>query len=105
MLTNVRKGCQIRIITNTERTWTPSLRALGLVDDHGHAHDDHSHDVMAEWPAPSALEHPEERTDRAHNWGTGRNYKQNIGQETPVPIISTLPVRSRSRGRWDGDGM
>ena len=83
----------------------PSLRALGLVDDHGHAHDDHSHDVMAEWPEPSVLEHPEERTDRAHNWGTGRNYKQNIGQETPVPIISTLPVRSRSRGRWDGDGM
>lgn len=82
----------------------PSLLALGMIDEHGHDHE-HSHDVMSEWPEPSSLEHPEERTDRAHNWGTGRPYKQNVGQETPVPIISSLPVRSRSRGRWDGDGM
>ena len=27
------------------------------------------------------------------------------GDPIPAPILSSLPVRSRSRGRWDGDGM
>jgi ABC-type Zn2+ transport system substrate-binding protein/surface adhesin len=86
----------------------PSLIATGLDHDHDHDHDhghDHSHDVSSQWPDPATLEHPDERTDRAHNWGTGRFYKPGTGQRIPVPIISSLPVRSRSRGRWDGDGM
>jgi hypothetical protein len=58
----------------------------------------------AEWPDPRALEHPHERTDEhRHNWGAGRPWKQ--GDPIPAPIVSTLPVRSRSCGRWDGDGM
>ena len=84
----------------------PSLVATGLDHDHDHDHGhDHSHDVSSQWPDPATLEHPDERTDRAHNWGTGRFYKPGTGQRIPVPIISSLPVRSRSRGRWDGDGM
>jgi hypothetical protein len=83
----------------------PSLTALGLGHDHGHG-DDHSHDVTAEWPDPSTLGHPDERTDKgAYNWGTGRPYKANEGMHIPAPIISSLPVRSRTHGRWDGDGM
>lgn len=68
--------------------------------DHGH---DHSHDDHG-WVDPKTLEHPDERTDKhAHNWGVGRKYKP--GDPTPAPILSSLPVRSRTAGRWDGDGM
>ncbi|MEU5882485.1 DUF4437 domain-containing protein [Spirillospora sp. NPDC047279] len=50
------------------------------------------------------LEHPDERSDgHAHNWGRGRSWKQ--GDPVPAPILSSLPVRSRSAGRWAGDGM
>ena len=79
-----------------------SLAALGHSHDHSDEHGhDHSHD---EWPDPKTLEHPEERSDGAiHNWGAGRKWEP--GMPIPAPIISTLPVRSRSRGRWDGDGM
>jgi hypothetical protein len=53
---------------------------------------------------PRLLEHPDERTDaNAHNWGAGRVWRE--GDPYPAPIISSLPVRSRSRGRWDADGM
>ena len=46
----------------------------------------------------------DERTDaNAHNWGAGRVWTP--GDPYPAPILSSLPVRSRSRGRWDGDGM
>lgn len=81
-----------------------SLVALGLTDEHGHTHDgDHGHSHEA-WPDPKTLEHPDERTDEgAHNWGHGRKWEP--GMPSPKPIISSLPVRSRSRGRWDGDGM
>ena len=49
-------------------------------------------------------EHADERTDEhAHNWGAGRKWQQ--GDPIPAPILSSMPVRSRSRGRWDGDGM
>ncbi|MGI5489912.1 DUF4437 domain-containing protein [Microtetraspora malaysiensis] len=74
----------------------------GHNDGHGH---DHDHGVTADWGAEAdSLEHRDERTDAgAHNWGQGRPWKQ--GDPIPAPIISTLPVRSRSRGRWDGDGM
>jgi hypothetical protein len=83
-----------------------SLIAFGL--DHDHSHDDdHSHDgdhSHAAWPDPKTLEHADERTDEgAHNWGHGRKWQE--GMPIPAPIISSLPVRSRSRGRWDGDGM
>lgn len=77
--------------------------------DHGHSHDhDHGHDhdvPSADWGAdPATLEHADERTDgNAHNWGQGRMWK--AGDPVPAPIISSIPVRSRSRGRWDGDGM
>ena len=58
----------------------------------------------ADWPDPDTLEHADERTDAlSHNWGAGRAWKE--GDPTPAPIISSLPVRSRSRGRWDADGM
>ena len=51
-----------------------------------------------------ATEHADERKDEhAHNWGAGRDWKK--GDPIPAPILSSLPVRSRSRGRWDGDGM
>lgn len=61
-------------------------------------------DVARDWPNPRDLEHPEERTDsHSHNWGAGRAWK--AGDPIPAPIVSSLPVRSRSRGRWDGDGM
>ncbi|MDI2132431.1 DUF4437 domain-containing protein [Yinghuangia seranimata] len=71
---------------------------------HGHDHGTHSH-VTLGWPAPESLEHPDERHDgQRHNWGVGRAWKRGVDQPLP-PIISTLPVRSRSLGRWDGDGM
>lgn len=82
--------------------------------DHDHSHDDgHSHDHDGAhvhdyadygWPEPRSLEHPDERTDQhSHNWAAGRPWKQ--GEPIPAPILSSLPVRSRSIGRWDGDGM
>ncbi|MEV0595499.1 DUF4437 domain-containing protein [Nonomuraea cavernae] len=75
--------------------------------DHSHDHDhEHGHDVPAvDWGVdPAALEHADERTDEhAHNWGRGRVWKS--GDPIPAPILSSLPVRSRSRGRWDADGM
>ncbi|MEV4188489.1 hypothetical protein AB0J28_44350, partial [Streptosporangium canum] len=74
--------------------------------DHGHADGPHDpHGLAADWGAdPRSLEHPGERTDAgAHNRGHGRAWKQ--GDPVPAPILSSLPVRSRSRGRWDADGM
>ncbi|GAA3203295.1 DUF4437 domain-containing protein [Actinocorallia longicatena] len=96
-----------------------ALDAASLQGGHGHdhSHDDHSHDhsgghshdeggaARVHWDGePRALEHPDERTDgHAHNRGRGRAWKP--GSPVPAPIPSTLPVRSRSTGRWDGDGM
>ncbi len=75
--------------------------------DHEHTHDDGAHDgehSHEAWPDPKTLEHKDERTDNgAYNWGRGREWKP--GMPIPGPILSSLPVRSRSRGRWDGDGM
>jgi hypothetical protein len=83
--------------------------------DHDHSHGDEGHVHYGEvdpatlpgtdWGRdPKLLEHPDERTDaNAHNWGAGRVWRE--GDPYPAPIISSLPVRSRSRGRWDGDGM
>ncbi|WP_194846692.1 DUF4437 domain-containing protein [Mumia zhuanghuii] len=81
--------------------------------DHDHSHDDgHSHDaeptrevINLDWGwAGKATEHADERTDgNAHNWGVGRPWQK--GDPIPAPILSSMPVRSRSRGRWDGDGM
>lgn len=71
-------------------------------DGHTHTHT-HTHDDYG-WVDPHQLEHPEERTDeRRHVWGAGRAWRE--GDPMPGPILSTLPVRSRSTGRWDGDGM
>ncbi|GID90789.1 DUF4437 domain-containing protein [Amorphoplanes digitatis] len=40
-------------------------------------------------------------TDEWVKWGgTAENY-----EHSHAPVISTLPVRSRSRGEWSGDGM
>lgn len=69
---------------------------------------DHDHGDLTTaglgFPDPATLEHPDERTDdHAHNWGAGRSWTP--GDPIPTPIVSSLPVRSRSRGRWDGDGM
>ncbi len=84
----------------------------GHGDSHDHDHDhDHSHDhdhalspADLGWADPASLAHPDERTDAlSHNWGAGRPWKD--GDSIPAPILSSLPVRSRSRGRWDGDGM
>jgi hypothetical protein len=83
-------------------------------DDHDHDHDHGDHDHGPEththshadygWLDPRSLEHPDERTDAAsHNWAAGRPWK--AGDRIPAPILSSLPVRSRSLGRWDGDGM
>jgi hypothetical protein len=95
-----------------------AMDAARLVAGHGHEHDDehdHGHDhahgdveVPAHdqlgWPEPTMLEHPDERTDdHRHDWGAGRPWKE--GDPIPAPILSSYPVRSRSRGRWDGDGM
>ncbi|HYH72811.1 MAG TPA: hypothetical protein VD764_06305, partial [Nocardioides sp.] len=80
--------------------------------DHGHSHshdgDDHGHSHEAadvDWGWSGAdTEHADERKDEdAHNWGAGRKWQQ--GDPIPAPILSSMPVRSRSRGRWDGDGM
>ncbi|MFE3454202.1 DUF4437 domain-containing protein [Nonomuraea sp. NPDC059194] len=73
--------------------------------DHGHDHDhDHGHDHL-DWGAdPHTLEHADERIDSgAHDWGRSRPWKQ--GDAIPAPILSSLPVRSRSAGRWSTDGM
>ncbi|WP_194289032.1 MULTISPECIES: DUF4437 domain-containing protein [unclassified Nocardioides] len=84
-------------------------------DEHGHDHEhghEHSHDetparetINLDWGwSGRDVEHPDERTGKfAHNWGTRVDWKD--GDPIPAPIISSLPVRSRSRGRWDGDGM
>lgn len=74
--------------------------------DHAHEHgESHVHGYSDYgWPEPRTLEHPDERTDEhSHNWAAGRAWKQ--GEPIPAPILSSLPVRSRSIGRWDGDGM
>ncbi len=96
----------------------PSLKAIakaldiarlqgGHGDDHadGHDHPDHDEDRTVDWGTdPGTFEHADERTDsHAHNWGRGRAWQE--GDPIPGPIVSSLPVRSRSRGRWDGDGM
>ncbi|ROO88501.1 uncharacterized protein DUF4437 [Actinocorallia herbida] len=108
--------------TGTDKSLIAIAKALdaaalqGGHDTHGHAHShDHDHDhahshdeveipALSFGPAPSTLEHADERTDHlSHNWGAGRAWKQ--GDPIPAPILSTLPVRSRSTGRWDGEGM
>ncbi|MBX6748814.1 MAG: DUF4437 domain-containing protein [Micromonosporaceae bacterium] len=76
-------------------------------DEHSHDHD-HSHDEAAakvDWGAdPRQYERTGERTDaNAYNWGA--SYPTGPADPTMAPIISTLPVRSRSRGRWNGEGM
>ncbi|MFC4121630.1 DUF4437 domain-containing protein [Nonomuraea zeae] len=71
-------------------------------DDHGGHHDHGDRHPALEWGAdPAKLEHAHER--ESHNWGQGRAWKP--GDPVPAPIVSSLPVRSRSRGRWDGDGL
>lgn len=72
--------------------------------DHDHDHD-HEHGVAADWGTdPRSLEHSAERTDEhRHHRGRGRPWK--AGEPIPAPILSSLPVRSRSAGRWDADGM
>ncbi len=79
--------------------------------DHGHSHDEAATEESAreridlDWGwAGKAVEHRDERTgELAHNWGARVTWED--GDPIPAPIISSLPVRSRSRGRWDGDGM
>jgi hypothetical protein len=81
-------------------------KALDIARFQGVSTESHNHgEIEADWGAKAAnLEHPDERTDaQAYNWGQGRPWNQ--GDPIPAPILSSLPVRSRSRGRWDGDGM
>ena len=84
-----------------------ALDAARLQGGHGHDHDheDGGDHVHLDWGADAqSLEHPHERTDEhAHNWGSGRAWRK--GDPIPAPILSSLPVRSRSRGRWDADGL
>lgn len=106
--------------TGTDKSLVALAKALDaarLQGGHGgHDHDhDHNHNEawghgtapsyqQLGWPTAAELEHPDERTDElAHNWGAGRPYKP--GDRIPAPILSSLPVRSRHSGRWDGDGM
>ena len=83
--------------------------------DHDHEHGEHTHtheDAPAErevinldwgWSGRDT-EDPEDRTAAdQHIWGRRLNWKD--GDPIPAPILSSLPVRSRSTGRWDGDGM
>lgn len=99
--------------TGTDRSLIELAKAfdkarLGEGHGHDHSHDDDdvevpSHEELG-WVDPATLEHPDERTDeQRHDWGAGRPWKE--GDPIPAPIISSLPVRSRSAGRWDGDGM
>ncbi len=76
-----------------------ALDAARLQGGHGHEH------AEPDWGAPAeALEHPDERTDALrHVWGAGRAWRK--GDPVPAPILSSRPVRSRTTGRWDGDGM
>jgi hypothetical protein len=82
-----------------------SLLAVAKALDIARLQDGHDHAHTPDWGAdPANLEHADERSDaHAHDWGHGRPWKQ--GDPIPGPILSSLPVRSRSRGRWDGDGM
>ena len=111
--------------TGPDRSMLELLKAVDMArlqgghgddHDHDHDHDDatntHTHDGSTHthrpedygWIDPRRLEHPDERTDdRSHMWGAGRPWRE--GDPMPGPILSTLPVRSRSTGRWDGDGM
>lgn len=102
--------------TGTDRSLLAIAKALdaarlqgghGEHGDHDHEHDhDHGHGpVNADWGAdPGSLEHPDERTDDlAHVMGAGRVWKK--GDPIPAPILSSRPVRSRTAGRWNGDGM
>ncbi|MFG2245984.1 DUF4437 domain-containing protein [Spirillospora sp. NPDC048823] len=98
--------------TGTDKSLIAIAKALDsarLQDGHGHDHEhEHGHahaPVNADWGAdPGSLEHPGDRTDDlAHVWGAGRSWKQ--GDPVPAPILSSRPVRSRSAGRWNGDGM
>jgi hypothetical protein len=83
----------------------PSLVAIAKALDAARLQGGHDGLPAFHWGAdPARLEHPAERTDEhAHIWGQGRPWKP--GEPIPAPILSSLPVRSRSRGRWDGDGM
>ncbi|TDE36548.1 DUF4437 domain-containing protein [Actinomadura sp. 6K520] len=83
-----------------------ALDAARLQGGHGHDHAGHDHGhADLDWGVDTAaLEHADERTDRLrHNWGAGRPWRE--GDPIPAPILSSLPLRSRSTGRWDGDGM
>jgi hypothetical protein len=82
-----------------------SLTAIAKALDIARLQGGHDHTHAPDWGAdPATLEHADERTDaHAYDWGRGRPWKQ--GDPIPGPILSSLPVRSRSRGRWDGDGM
>ena len=77
-------------------------------EGHSHDHDhDHSHDdaPVADFGSdPHHYEREGERTDElSYNWGA--THRASPTDPTQAPIISTLPVRSRSRGRWNGEGM
>jgi len=81
-----------------------AARLQGGHDEHGLSHGGLEIPKL-EWGCnPRQVEHPEDRTDdKAYVWGQGRPWKE--GDPMPGPILSSRPVRSRSRGRWDGDGM
>lgn len=99
-----RKGLQSSVdFQRSQGEHTADLHVHGEGDDRSlNGWDDGG--GAAEWPDPDVLEHADERSDaQRHNWGAGRAWKP--GDPTPAPILSSLPVRSRSRGRWDGDGM
>lgn len=81
-----------------------SLRVHGEGEDPSRAFLGNGMDDPEQVTDAERLEHPAERTDeQRHNWGAGRPWTP--GDPIPAPILSSLPVRSRSRGRWDGDGM
>jgi hypothetical protein len=86
-----------------------ALDAARLQGGHALAHDhdhDHDHDeAEPDWGAPvEAPERPDERIGALrHVWGAGRAWRK--GEPVPAPILSSRPVRSRTTGRWDGDGM
>ena len=76
----------------------------GALDGHAGAVDPAALPGFDFGPDPESLEHTAERTDHlVHNWGAGRSWTP--GDPIPAPIVSSLPVRSRSRGSWDADGM
>ena len=99
---STRSTCRAATAAATRTTTTTT-------HDHDHSHDDdhgHSHDAGRRRLGLDRSRHRARR--RAHRRARpqlGRRSQVEGGRPDPRPDPLELPVRSRSRGRWDGDGM